>query len=45
MQSLLSSDTVLVVFALLLGGLVGAYLERARAERSAGGARKENDPR
>jgi hypothetical protein len=33
MQQILNSDVILVVFSLLLGGLVGMFWERARADR------------
>lgn len=33
MQQLLSSDLVLVAISLVLGGLIGMFAERARADR------------
>ncbi|WP_313668847.1 hypothetical protein [Sandarakinorhabdus sp.] len=33
MQQILSSDVILVGFSLLLGGLLGVFGERMRAER------------
>jgi hypothetical protein len=36
MQQFLSSDVILVVFSLLLGGLIGVFWERLRAERRNG---------
>lgn len=44
MQQLLSSDLVLVVISLVLGGLIGVFAERARADRpdtTVGGDRKQ----
>jgi hypothetical protein len=37
MQQILNSDVILVAFSLLLGGLVGVFWERARADRRGGG--------
>ncbi|MEN9933146.1 MAG: hypothetical protein RIS17_1719 [Pseudomonadota bacterium] len=34
MQQLLSSDLVLVVISLILGGLIGMFAERARLDRN-----------
>ena len=33
MQQVFSSDLILVVFSLLLGGLIGMFWERARGNR------------
>ena len=44
MQQLLSSDLILVGFALLLGGLIGVFWERARTERRSGPAANDSRP-
>lgn len=44
MQQFFSSDLVLVVFALLLGGLIGMFGERARNERQGNSATSDGKP-
>ena len=42
MQQILSSDVILVGFSLLLGGLLGVFGERMRAERKSDDPRNDN---
>lgn len=45
MQQILSSDVVLVVFSLLLGGLVGSFWERMRNDRRNGSGPNDTNRR
>jgi hypothetical protein len=42
MQQILSSDVILVAFSLILGGLLGVFGERMRAERKSDDPRNDN---